>query len=348
MNLQESQEDAVIWSSPPVLDPEAQRRLDRRHRRRRSAIDIVIVFGLLLVLSAIGAVVWPGRFPFLSQPNIVTGLEAIPLLAIPAIGVGILMVAGEFDLSIGSNFVFSSMVMAMLAESGISLFLAALAGVAMGIAIGLLNGLISLWLRIPSFIATLGTTGVWAAATLFVHGASAQPFDTDGLFAAVTSGRLGSWIPAAAIWLVIVGVLAGLLLHAHRFGNHVYAAGGNAQSATATGVAVRTTKLVAFALTGGLAALAGVLAAARVNNVTPGGSVDLPLMAIAACVIGGVALTGGRGTVSGIVVGAALIYWIQDVLLLLGAPGFYLSAFVGVLIIAAATFYRVTRERRLN
>jgi ribose/xylose/arabinose/galactoside ABC-type transport system permease subunit len=335
-------------TSENKLRGSGENRQDAKYRRQRSGIDVILVFGGVLIGSMICGIIWSSSFPFLSEPNIVTALQSIPLLAIPAIGVGILMIAGEFDLSIGSNFIFSSTVMAMMTQSGTSPFLAAIIAVAIGCAIGGLNGVVTLWLKIPSFVATLGTTGIWAAATLYVHGASTEPFPTGGIFASLTAGDIGGWVPAAFIWLGVLGIAASALLQRHKIGNHMFASGGNPQSAVATGVSVRLTKMIAFALAGGSAAVGGVLAASWVNNVTPGGSVDLPLQAIAACVIGGVSLTGGRGTIAGIIVGAALIYWIQDVLLLLGAPGFYLTAFVGGLIIVAATFYRVVSQRRIK
>ena len=104
--------------------------------------------------------------------------------------------------------------------------------------------------------------------------------------------------------------------------------------------------MFAFCIAGGLAALAGILAAANVGDVSPEINSQIPLEAIAACVIGGAALTGGRGTILGVFIGSVLLYWIQDVLLLLGAPGFYLTAFVGALVIAAAVFYQVLQHRR--
>ena len=103
--------------------------------------------------------------------------------------------------------------------------------------------------------------------------------------------------------------------------------------------------MLAFTISGACASLAAVLAASRSGVVSPDAGVTLPLQAIAACVVGGLMLTGGRGTVLGIALGAALIYWIQDVLLLIGAPGFYLDGFVGALVIAAAAAYSVIRTR---
>src|SRR6266571_4063102 len=257
----------------------------------------------------------------------------------------IFLIAGEFDLSVGANFIFSSILMAQLNTNGLSVWLAALIGLAVGTGIGLLNGVITLRLGIPSFITTLGTMLIWQAGTLFVHGASSQPFSPSPGFAALTAGNLGVF-PADFLWFVVLAIAFWALLQRNRIGNHIFAAGGNKQAATATGVRVDRTKLIAFSLAGACAALGGILSASQIGNIAPSTGDVLPLQAIAACVIGGLALTGGRGTILGIVLGSALIYWISDVLLLIGAPGFYITAPVGILIIAAAAIYEILRARR--
>ena len=152
--------------------------------------------------------------------------------------------------------------------------------------------------------------------------------------------------PADFLWFVVLAIAFWALLQRNRIGNHIFAAGGNKQAATATGVRVDRTKLIAFSLAGACAALGGILSASQIGNIAPSTGDVLPLQAIAACVIGGLALTGGRGTILGIVLGSALIYWISDVLLLIGAPGFYITAPVGILIIAAAAIYEILRARR--
>ena len=319
---------------------------DRRYRLRQSALDLTFLFVVIQVGSIVAGLIDPNGFAYASSVNILTALEAIPLLGITAVGVGLLMITGEFDLSVGSNFIFSSIVMAMLASRGWPPLLAALVALAIGCGIGLLNGLITLWARIPSLITTIGTNGIWGAATLFVHGAASQSFNVSGVSATIMSGTIGDF-PAEFFWMIGVAVLAWAFLQRHKIGNHFFAVGGNQRSANATGIRVKRTKLIAFGVAGTLAALAGVLAAARVNTITPGGETDLPLQVIGACVIGGTALMGGRGTVLGMVLGSALLYWIEDVLLLLGAPGFYLDAFVGALIIVAAAAYAVTHYRRV-
>jgi len=131
------------------------------------------------------------------------------------------MVAGEFDLSIGNNFIFSSIVMAQLATNGMNVWLAALIGLIIGTAIGLINGLITLKLKIPSFIATLGTSFFWYAATFFVHGASSQPFSPDPAFAALTAGAIGV-IPATFLWWIVLALAFWGLLERNRIGNHIF------------------------------------------------------------------------------------------------------------------------------
>lgn len=318
-----------------------------RYRVQQSGLSIGVVFGILVLGSVVYSAVRPTRFPFLTHANITTALQTIPFLGIISLGVGILMIAGEFDLSVGANYIFSSVIMAQLAVvDGINVWLSAVIGISIGVGIGLLNGVVTLRFKIPSFITTLGTMGIWEAAVLLWHGASSQEFTTQPkVFTGMTSGSIGGVMPAAFVWFAGLAVLAWALLQRHRLGNHIFAAGGGWQAAVQTGVKVHRAKLLAFALTGGCAAFAGILAASSVGNVSPTGGVNLPLNAIAACVIGGLTLSGGRGTILGVFLGACLIYWIQDVLLLFGAPGYYLTAFVGALIIVAAVAYQVLQNK---
>jgi simple sugar transport system permease protein len=319
----------------------------RRYRRQQSAFDILIIFLITQVASVIYGFISPSVFAYNSQANILTALSTIPIeVGIPALGVGVLMIAGEFDLSVGVNFIFSSIVMAQLATGGLNVWLAALIGVAIGTGIGLLNGIITLRLKIPSFIATLGTSFFWTAAIYFVHGESSQTFTPSPAFATLTAGTIGNVIPATFLWWIVLAIAFWGLLERNRIGNHIYAVGGNKQAATATGVRVDRTKLLAFGLAGATAALGGILAASQIGNIAPSSGQELALEAIAACVIGGLALTGGRGTILGIVLGSVLIYWIKDVLLLLAAPGIYIQAPIGILIVGAAAIYEILRARR--
>lgn len=324
-----------------------QRRIDRRFRLQQSGVDAAVITTVCLAASVIYALIRPDSFAFLTQANLSNAAVTVTFTGIPALGVGILMIAGEFDLSVGANFVFASIVMAQLySNDGVSVWLAALIALAIGTAIGLINGLITLRLRIPSFITTLGTAGIWEAAILYVHGAAEQPFNPPSSFAhVVTDNIIG--VPAAFWWFIVLAIGGWALLQRHRLGNHIFASGGNRSAAIGTGVRVNRAKYIAFALAGLCAACGGILSAASLTDVSATTNANLPLQAIAACVIGGVLLMGGRGTILGIVLGAVLLYWIQDVLLLLGAPAFYLTAFVGALVIVAAVLYQSLQSRRI-
>lgn len=340
MSIQQTATDGAVAAA------QRAKAAGRRYRRQQSAFDILILFLVVQIASVIYGLISPDTFAFNSFANIQNALYTIPIeVGIPALGVGVLMIAGEFDLSVGNNFIFSSIVMAQLATGGMNVWLAAAIGLLIGTAIGLLNGLITLRLGIPSFITTLGTSFFWLAATFFVHGESSQPFTPDPAFAALTAGSVGVF-PATFLWWVVLAIAFWCLLERSRIGNHIFAVGGNKQAATATGVRVDRTKLLAFALTGTMAALGGILAASYIGNIAPSNGQALPLEAIAACVIGGLALSGGRGTILGIVLGSALIFWIEDVLLLIGAPGVYITAPIGILIIGAVAIYEVLRAHR--
>jgi ribose/xylose/arabinose/galactoside ABC-type transport system permease subunit len=151
---------------------------------------------------------------------------------------------------------------------------------------------------------------------------------------------------AQFVWALAVAIAAWLVLDRHRLGNHMFAAGGNRDSATAIGVNVAAVKTKAFVITGVLAAFAGIISTARVHSVSPELGKGLELQAIAACVVGGVSLRGGVGSVLGIFLGAAFLFTITDVLLLLRAKGEYIDLFVGLLIIAAVIFNRMTGETK--
>ncbi|MFC3073158.1 ABC transporter permease [Shinella pollutisoli] len=305
---------------------------------------IFLVFMALQIACIAGALIYPNEFRYLSPQNLTILMKAIPVLGCLALGAGVLMIAGEFDLSIGSVYTFTAVLMASLVNAGMSAFLAAPLGILAGILIGLLNGTITLRFGLPSFIVTLGGLLFWRGAVLLYNGAVQVRFDPEPAFSALFSGTVLG-INAAFLWIILFVVGFHFLLHGHRFGNHVFATGGNRGAATAIGINTDRVKLTAFAIAGGMAAMAGILATARVGSVQPGQGAGLELQAIAACVIGGLSLRGGRGSIVGIFLGVLLIHTITDVLLLLRAPGFYLDMFIATLIVLAAIFNHLIERR---
>jgi len=313
---------------------------------RLKAANILLVFVAVQVVCIVMGLCFPRSFPYLSLNHVQLLLKSMAPLAILSIGVGILMISGEFDLSVGSNCALSAYIMAMTYNDGkgIPLLVAIALALLCGGAIGLFNGVITTRAKIPSFIVTLGGLMIWRGVLLFVSGTATASFETGKFAGAVFTG---SWnvVQAQFVWAVLIGIGAHMLLEKHRLGNHMFSVGGNQDAARAIGVKTDAVKTKAFIICGMLAAFSGIISSARVNSVSPELGKNMELQAIAACVVGGLSLMGGVGSILGILLGAALLATIRDVLTMVRAPGLYLDLFVGVLIIVAVIFNRITRNK---
>lgn len=299
---------------------------------RHPAGNIILVFALIQLGCLIAGLLLPNDFRYLSAANVAILLRSIPLIGIVAIGVGILMIAGEFDLSVGAAFILTSYLMALAFQHGCPLPLAILLAFVVAVFIGLANGAITVQLQIPSFITTLGSMMFLRGLIRFVSDSRPIMFQPDDTTAAILTGSI-AFVQAQFLWLLLLAILAYLLMSRHRFGNHVFMVGGNRNAAIAVGINANLVKIVCFVISALCATVAGIVGAAYVSSVTPTGGLGLELRAIAACVVGGVSLYGGRGTVIGILLGASLLQTIEDVLLLVRAPGYYLDMFVGAIIV---------------
>lgn len=314
--------------------------------RGRGAFEIGIVFVVLIAVFTILSLILPAQFPFLS-PNNLSGVltQSVPLLAILSIAVGILMIAGEFDLSLGFAITFNAIIFVRVAEIA-GPFWAIVGAIASGMFIALVNASIVVFTKIPSFIATLGMGFFWGGASIFINGTNSAIVpvdmqDKNSWFNWVFAHDFGSF-RSQILWLIIIGVVAWFFLHRHKLGNHIFAVGGNAAAARAISIKPGAVKIYSWLIYGGLVGLASVIYVARIPSVQPGGNAtaDFTLFAIAAAVVGGTSLMGGRGSIVGMIVGAALIEVIKNGLILAKAPGFYLQLFVGVTIVIAAIFNR--------
>lgn len=338
-----------------------------QHRNRRSTssriIDwvrtkpeggIAVLFLTVQLVVIVVSLAYPS-FRYLDPANIAVTLKAIAPLGVMALGVSVLMIAGEFDLSVGALYSFCSIVAATLtmtwggdigadAPSALAPFVGLAVGLLIGTLAGVLHAVVTLRFNIPSFITTLGAMLIWKGATLLYHGAQSLRFKPSEPFNTLFNSSIGV-VHASMIWFLLLAVAFYFLLHHHRLGNHFFAVGGNRNAAVAIGVNPARTKIIAFGICGFMAALSGVLAGSRVMSIQPGGGLGLELQAIAACVIGGAALNGGRGSILGVVLGTALMYTIQDLLLLLRAPGFYFDMFVGGLIVISVITNMAIRRK---
>jgi simple sugar transport system permease protein len=291
--------------------------------------------GALMAISVIYTV-----FTILN-PNFLTFATFGGILTIAAevgtitVGEGLLMISGEFDLSVASNFTFSAIVFGFLLKARLSPILALLLVLVMAALIGLVNGLITLRTRIPSFITTLGSLFFWNGIALWVTGGWPVSFVAPPALLNVlggnTIGSAGS-LHVSAVWWILIAAVFWFVLEKSRYGNWVYGTGGNTGAARAVGVPVDKVKLINFTLCGLLAGFAGTLQLGRMDSISPVRS-GLELEAIASAVVGGVSLFGGIGTVLGMILGTIALASIEVGLVSAGAPSFWYTALVGTVII---------------
>ena len=304
-------------------------------------------FGLIIVSIGIGIAVYfkAGENLFFTSDNILTLLRQTSFNAIMAAGVSVVIITAGIDLSIGSVWALSSVVMAFVCvNKGWAWTLSVLVGLAVGLACGLVNGWGVTLLRIPPFVATLGMMSIARGLAEVITGG----FQISGLPNAFQWWGQGNifGVPVPVIVAVGIIVLTWALLRFTRLGRYIYAVGGNEAAAHLSGVPVNRVKLFAYAYCGTLAALAGLLATARMGSVRPSDALGYELDAIAASVIGGISLMGGQGSVLGTAVGAALIGVLRNGMVLLDVSAFWQKVVIGtVIIIAVALDYLVWRRR---
>ncbi len=273
---------------------------------------------------------------FLSQQNLRGILGLLPEMGLVAIGVTILMICGEFDLSVGSVFALMPMSVAIMLNNGVPFWPAVLIGLLICAAIGFINGMVTIRFAIPSFIATLGMLFVARSLTVVISGGF-PPLLPQDIPAAVFTQFVGpgGLFRMSFIWFVLVAVLASAMLSFTNVGNWIRATGGFLEAAASMGIPVNRVKLGCFMLCSMLAGFAGLIQVLRLGSPLPSIGEGLELQAVAAAVIGGAALTGGIGTIMGGIVGALLIRVIDNGLVLSQVDANWFKFAVGGLLILA-------------
>ena len=310
-------------------------------------------FGPLVLLVLEMAVFWSINPAFLSPGNISNTLAFSVELGLIALAMTLLMTSGEFDLSVGSVFGLAPVVMwALFNNGGLSLELAFAAALLLAAAIGLVNGWFVTRLKIPSFLVTLGMLLIARGTALFITdgfpqrtwsaGASVLPQILVGDF------FIGPFrIYMSLLWFIAVAIGLGYLLTQTKAGNWIQAAGGNPGAASARGVDVNRTKVWLFILSAVLAAFAGVISSIRTAAANPNSGAGYELEVIAMVVIGGTALTGGRGTIIGTVIGIFILRIMRNGIVLIGVPGLAYNIFIGAIILGMMALHSWL-ERRHN
>ncbi len=281
---------------------------------------------------------------FLTERNLVNILVQNAHIIVVTVGMAIVMIVGGIDLSVGSVAALCGAITAgLMTRSGLPVELAMLAGLALGFGLGVVNGAMVVFGKLPPFVATLAMLGVARGLTLvYTEGKPiAQLPDTFTFWGRGTVGP----IPAPLIVWIVVVVLAWLLLTRTRFGLHIYAIGGNIDTSRLAGVPVNRVRLIAYGLSGMLAALAGLLLTARVYSAQPQAAAGLELEAITAAALGGVSMFGGVGNIPGAVVGALLVGVLGNGMNLLRVASYPQQIIQGAVLILAVAIDMITAQR---
>ena len=273
---------------------------------------------------------------FLDERNIRIVMGITPEYIIVAIGIAILMISGEFDLSVGSVFALVPMAIVQLTHQGFNIWFSIALGLSIGIIIGFINGFITLRFGIPSFIATLGMLYIARSLTTVATAGFPPPFPHElpnELF--VYQFDL---FRASLYWSLLVAVVLGIMLHRSNLGNWIYATGGDVIAASSMGIKTNNIKMFCFILCGFLAGFAGMIQTFRLEAPLPSQGYLLELESIAAAVIGGVSLFGGIGTVIGAMIGAILIRFLESGIIMARIDAEWFRAGLGTLIILSVVF----------
>ncbi len=298
---------------------------------------ILIAF---LVLCVFLSVVNPF---FLTWNNVANIIRQTSINGIMAIGVTFVILGRGIDLSVGSVAALSGAVAASfvhLPDPG-SVTIAVLAGCLTGAALGFVNGAFVSWLRLPAFVVTLGMlSAARGMAYIFTDGRPISNLSPSFLW--IGAGQVAG-IPVSSILLVVIFIVFALVLKYSIFGRHVYAVGGSERAALTAGIPVRRVLVWTYVLSGFLAAIAGMVLTSRTTAALPQAATAYELDAIAAVVIGGTSLAGGRGTLIGTLIGALIIGTINNGLDLMGVSAYYQQVTKGAIIVAAVLLDRSRR-----
>jgi simple sugar transport system permease protein len=292
---------------------------------------------------------------FISVGNISNLMAFTPELGMIALAMTLLMTSGEFDLSVGSVFGFTAVVMWTVAnETSLGIEIGFVIAMSIGAIIGLVNGWFVTRLRVPSFLVTLGMLLVVRGMALYLtSGFPQRTWNAESPLLEVIVGDF--FVPTpfgdlrvfmSVFWFALFAIVLGYVLMVSRFGNWIQASGGNPAAAVARGVRVSRVKISLFVLTSLMAAYAGITSSIRVSTANPNSGTGYELEVIAMTVIGGTVLTGGKGTIIGTVIGVLLLRIMRNGIVMVGVPGLAYNIFIGGIILGMMALHSYMAQRQ--
>jgi simple sugar transport system permease protein len=303
---------------------------------------------LLLLLGLLGLFMYVSPQTFLHRRIYVAFMSTIPFPTLLALGLTLLIVAGELDLSFPSIMVISGLSFATVSQTTASPFLGLLAALVTGGLAGLINGVIVVFIGVPAIIATIGTQFFWrGASTLLADGLALNMTELrDTTFHHVMVGRLFDWIPMQTLWCLAVAVLFWFLLNRHIFGDDVRFIGDDINTARMMGIRTDSVRIGLFILMGLVSALASVMVCLEMANWWPTQGEGYLLLVFAAIFLGGTSVFGGQGTIFGTVVGSIIIGILEAGIISAGLSGYWTRLVHGLVIVISVSLYAMAFKSR--
>jgi ribose transport system permease protein len=304
-------------------------------RTLKDRIQQLLAFAGLIVIFAFFAVVSPN---FLNYGNVTSILFSTVVIGTLALGTTFVIITGGIDLSIGTGMALCAVISGVLiVNAHVPLLLGVLGAILFGGLIGLVNGFNVAVLGLPPFIATLAMMLVAQGLALVVSHSTPIYFNDTPAYSEISIGSIvpGTDFPNAVVILAVVAVLAGVLLNKTVLGRYTYSIGSNEEATALSGIDVRRWKIVVYTLAGLFTGLAGVMISARLGSAQPATGMGYELQAIAAVVIGGTSLSGGKGSIVGTIIGALIISVLNNGLQIMSIPQEWQNVILGCVILLA-------------
>ena len=308
-----------------------------RNRMEKRKVPHIISdnIGIMVVLLILCIIVSLATDKFLTSGNIISVLRQISINTYIALGMTLIIILGHIDLTVGAVVAMcGTLTVGFIVNQGLPVELAIIGGVLLGVLFGFINGVIVSTFKVPSFIITMAMMNV-ANGIAYVYSGGQSTRITDGFFISIGTGYLFSLIPLPVLYMILLIIVISFLLVKTRFGVYVYAIGGNREAARLSGIPIRKIEIIVFTLSGLLSAFAGLVLASRMYSGQPSVGSGYEMDAIAACVLGGTSMAGGKGSISGTVLGAMVIGIISNGLNLIGVSSYWQLIVKGIIIATA-------------
>lgn len=322
---------------------------EERVSRGRAALDRLRRFreGGMVLAVAITCLVFTLWDPaFIHSDNLANIGSQVSYFAILAVGMTFVLIAGEIDLSIGSVVGLITVIFGLLLTHHWNIWLACVASILAGTAMGCFNGILSVLFRVPTIIVTLGMLNVYRGiAYLLTNGYPVENYSTSGPFFQIGQASFLKTIPYSAIIMVIFAIVGGIILRRTVFGHQVYAMGSNLRAAQLSGIPVQRLRILVLSFLGFAGGFAALLTVSQTQTANPNTGIGYELNVIAAVIIGGAKLTGGSGSVLASVLGMLLIGVISNGLVLVGVSIYAQVVVSGAIVVIAVAIDRFVTRR---